>query len=135
MLAKILVVDDSELLHRMYDLVLNRYRMKGAVVVHAMNGQEALAKLAVHPDTELVILDINMPVMSGLEFLHHCRRENVFNDLIVIVISTEGSRDDTEAALNAAAVGYLTKPFAPNQLHDLIETVYAKGAARPTASV
>src|SRR5437870_3739920 len=91
MLTKILVVDDSELLHRMYDLVLARYRMKGCRVLHASNGREALAELAAHPDTDLVLLDINMPVMSGLEFLEYCKREKLFRDVDVIVISTEGS--------------------------------------------
>ena len=130
MLKKILVVDDSDLLHRMYDLVLSRYRQKGATVLHATNGQEALSQLAIHLDTDLVILDINMPVMSGLEFLQHCRRENLFHDIVVIVISTEGGEEDTLAALRSGAAGYLTKPFVLNALHDLIERVLAANAQR-----
>ena len=119
-LNKILAVDDSELLHRMYDLVLMRYSMKGTRILHAMNGHEAFKQLASNPDTDMVLLDINMPLMSGLEFLGKLRAQPVFDHVAVIVISTEGKEADARTALDAGAQGYLTKPFQPNGLHELI---------------
>lgn len=121
---KILVVEDSELLHRMYNVMCIRYMNHGAQVLHSYNGQEALAKLAQEPDVDLIILDINMPVMSGLEFLQHRQRVGIFQDIPVIIISTEGKEEDTLRGLKAGARGYLTKPFQANDFHRLIERVF-----------
>ena len=123
-LQKILIVEDSELLHRMYDVVFRQHRTNGGVLLHAFNGKEALEKLPQHPDVDLILLDINMPIMSGLQFLQHCQAQRVFRDIPVIVISTEGKHDDTLRALQAGARGYLTKPFKPAELHTLIDRVF-----------
>lgn len=129
-LNKVLVVEDSELLHRMYDLILMRYRHSGASVLHAYNGREALTVLADNPDTQLILLDINMPVMSGLEFLLHVKKERVFESIPVLIISTEGKEADTLRGLEAGARGYLTKPFQATDLHGLIDKVLLAGAAK-----
>lgn len=121
---KVLIVEDSELLHKMYDLILMRYRNQGAAVVHAFNGKEALVQLNDHPDTDLIILDINMPVMSGLEFLNHRNKTKVFTGIPVILVTTEGREEDTERGLKAGARAYLSKPFHPNDLHKLIEKIF-----------
>lgn len=122
-LKSVLVVEDSELLHRMYDLILVRYKTHGAQVSHAFNGQQALEMLAAKPQVDLILLDINMPVMSGLEFLLHCKRQRVFQEIPIIIISTEGKEQDTVRGLEAGARAYLTKPFQPNDLHALIAKV------------
>ncbi len=122
---KILIVEDSDLLHRMYELIFRRYRLEGCVLLHAYNGREGVDQLARNSDVELVILDINMPIMSGLEFLQTIKRDSAFRDLVVIIISTEGKEDDTLRGLEAGARGYLTKPFQPTDLHKLIERVFA----------
>lgn len=129
-MKKILVVEDSELLHRMYDLIFQRYRSGGTEVVHAYNGREALNRLAEQPDVDLIVLDINMPVMSGLEFLAHCRRESIFQGIPVIIVSTEGKEDDTLRGLQSGARAYITKPFKPPELHKLIEKVLESEDAR-----
>ncbi len=120
---KILIVEDSELLHRMYDLILMRYRKTGTAVVHAFNGREALGLLHGHPDTDLIILDINMPIMSGLEFLTHCKKEKVFQKIPVIIVSTEGKEEDTLRGLKAGAKGYVTKPFQATDLYKMIDRI------------
>lgn len=120
---KIMVVEDSELLHRMYDLILLRYIKDGTQIIHAYNGKEALESLSAHPDTDVIILDINMPVMSGLEFLNYRRQEDVFREIPVIIVSTEGKQDDTIRGLRAGAKGYVTKPFQASDLSSLIERV------------
>lgn len=128
-LKKVLVVEDSQLLHRMYDLLLLRFRYAEAAtkVLHAMNGREALTKLHDHPDVDLILLDINMPVMSGLEFLQYCRKEKVFQGIPVIIVSTEGKEQDTLLGLKAGAKGYLTKPFQAHELYELMERVCKHG--------
>ena len=73
MLRKILAVDDSALIHQMYKLFLSRY--KNCKLVSAMNGLEALDKLGQEEEIDLILLDINMPVMNGLEFLQRVQKE------------------------------------------------------------
>jgi two-component system chemotaxis response regulator CheY len=127
-LRKILIVEDSELLHRMYEVVFREHRFNGGLLLHAYHGQEALARLAQHPDVDLILLDINMPVMSGLQFLQHCRSERVFRDIPVVVISTEGKKEDTIRALQTGARGYVTKPFKPSDLHTIINRIFSASA-------
>jgi CheY-like chemotaxis protein len=124
MMKKILAVDDSELLHRMYDLILMRYRRQGAEVLHADDGREALDLLVRHSDISLILLDINMPIMGGLEFLTVAQARGLLTDVAVLIISTEGKQDDTLLGLRRGARGYLTKPFQPNDLYALIDQMF-----------
>ncbi len=120
-LKKILVVEDSQLLQKLYGLVLQRYRATGTEVLQAFNGREGLDKLGSNPDLDLIILDINMPVISGLEFLRLVKGDPRYASIPVIIASTEGKEEDTNRGLQAGAVGYFVKPFQPDHLHDLIE--------------
>ncbi|MEW6364617.1 MAG: response regulator [Acidobacteriota bacterium] len=120
---KILIVEDSPLHQKVYDLILGLYRRRGVVLLHASNGREGLAVLAANPDADLIILDINMPVMSGLEFLGHIRRERAFESIPVIICSTEGKDDDIRRGLRMGARGYIKKPFTHGELLDLIDRV------------
>jgi len=127
MLKKVLIVDDSALIHQMYKLVFMRYR--GCQLVSAMNGLEALDKLSQEDGIELVLLDINMPVMNGLQFLENVQKEGVHKNLPIIIVSTEGKEEDTLRGLGLGARGYVKKPFQPNELHALIEKIFAASAA------
>lgn len=120
---KILVVDDSELIHRMYEIVFWSQRPDGALLVHALNGKEALDLLPQHPDVDLILLDINMPIMSGLEFLAEWKKHEVFRSIPVVIVSSEGKQEDTVRALKNGARAYITKPFHPADLHRLIGKV------------
>ena len=120
MLRKILVVDDSALIHQMYRLVMSRYKCE---IVDAMNGQEALDVLAQHQDIQLILLDINMPVMNGVQFLEKTSQTGLPTKIPVIVISTEGREEDTIRGLKLGAKGYLKKPFNPTELYSLIEKI------------
>lgn len=120
MLKKVLVVDDSALIHQMYRLVLNRYKSE---IVDAMNGQEALDALAVHHDIHLILLDINMPVMNGVQFLEKAAATGIPGRIPVVIISTEGKEEDTIRGLKLGARGYLKKPFNPSDLYDLINKI------------
>ncbi len=123
-ISKILVVDDSQLIHSMYRLVLNRY--DGCRVVDAMNGLEALDVLSRENDFDLILLDINMPVMNGLQFMEKIKSEKLYRQIPIIVISTEGKEEDTLRALKLGAWGYVVKPFKPHVLYELIEKVKTK---------
>lgn len=92
-------------------------------LILAGNGLEALDKLAQEPDLELMIVDINMPQMDGLEFLSRARSELGADSIPAIVISTEAAPSDREAAKRAGANGYLQKPWKPADLLQKIEDV------------
>ena len=118
MLKKVLVVDDSALIHQMYKMALMRYK---CFIVSAKNGQSGLDQLAEHPDIDLVLLDINMPVMGGLEFLKKVKELGTYSNIPIVVVSTEGKEEDTKRGLEMGARGYVTKPIQIAALHALIE--------------
>ncbi len=123
-LKKILIVDDSQLIHSMYRLVLNRY--KSCKIVDAMNGLEALDVLSRESDFNFILLDINMPVMNGLQFMEKIKNENIYKHIPIIVISTEEKEEDTLRALQLGAAGYVVKPFKPHMLYELIEEILSR---------
>jgi DNA-binding response OmpR family regulator len=131
-LANILVVDDSELLHRMYDLVLMRYRQKGARIFHAHNGAEALTIIGAN-EIDLVLLDINMPVLNGLQTLAALGESGTLERLRVIMVSTEGRDAEVRSALSLGAIGYVTKPFSPANLHTIIDRTFETADALAAA--
>ena len=121
MLKKVLVVDDSALIHQMYKMVLMRYKCE---IIDALNGQEGLDKLAKNSDADLILLDINMPLMNGLEFIKKLKDLGKFNHIPIVIVSTEGKEEDTIRGLALGAKGYVKKPFQPSDLHALIEKLY-----------
>lgn len=121
MIQKVLVVEDSQLLHRMFDMVLSRG--PGFQVIHAMNGKEGLEKLAENPDVAVILLDINMPQMNGLEFLGKVQAEAQFKEIPVVIVSTEGKEEDILRGLKAGARAYIKKPFQASDLLQVIERV------------
>ena len=123
MKKKILVVDDALLLHKMYDLALKSYARCVVEPHFASSAAEAMARLAEHPDMALVLLDVNMPATTGLECLDQLRREPALSAIPVVLQSTEDRLADIQRGLAAGARGYLTKPFSPAQLHQLLDTL------------
>lgn len=131
-LNKILIVDDSQLIHSMYRIVLNRYN--GCSIKDAMNGLEALDILSREQNFDIILLDINMPVMNGLQFMEKIKKENIYKHIPIIVVSTEGKEEDTLRALKLGASGYVVKPFKPQVLYDLVDKVIAKKSPFMTAT-
>ena len=113
--SKVLVVDDSDLMHRMYDVML-----RGIPLVHARDGQEALDRLVEHPDVDLLLLDINMPRMNGFELLTELAQRSLLPGLPVIVVTTEGRDQDAERGLSLGAAAYLKKPFRGEEVRAAI---------------
>jgi two-component system chemotaxis response regulator CheY len=131
MIKKIMVVDDSALIHQMYRLVMSRYN---CTILDAMNGQEAHDLLAANSDIDLILLDINMPVMNGVQFLEKAAPLNIAARIPIIVISTEGKEADTIRGLKLGARGYLTKPFHPAALHEMIDKIFKNDSSKLAAA-
>jgi two-component system, chemotaxis family, chemotaxis protein CheY len=118
MLKKILVIDDSAIIHQMYRMVLTRYKCQ---VVAAHDGQDGLDRLAKNADVDLILVDVNMPILNGLEFIRKVKEAGTFEHIPIIIVSTEGKDEDTRKGLALGAKAYLKKPFQPSDLHTLIE--------------
>lgn len=121
MSQKILVVDDSTFVHSMYDMVLRCF--DGCEILHAMNGREALDVLGESPDCSVIILDVNMPEMNGLEFIANYKNSGLQVQAPIIIVSTEGTDEDTQRGLEAGATAYLKKPFQPSDLKSMVGKV------------
>ncbi len=108
----------------MYKMVLMRYKCS---IINAMNGQDGIDKLAKNPDANLILLDINMPMMNGLEFIRKVKELGKYDHIPIVIVSTEGKEEDTMRGLALGAKGYVKKPFQPSDLHALIEKLYPSG--------
>ena len=111
-MSQILVVDDSQTIRRMVKASLLPLTMP---FIEAASGLEAIEQLAVG-DIKLMVLDLNMPDMHGLEVLGFVRAHKKFHQLPVIVLTTRDDQNSRNAALQAGATIYLTKPFTPQSL-------------------
>jgi len=110
---KILVVDDSSTIRQQINFVLSQ---GGFEVVEAQDGKDGLAKLKGNPGISMVISDVNMPVMGGLEMVELMRKDPANANLPVIILTTEGTAALIERGKAAGAKGWLVKPFRPEQL-------------------
>lgn len=81
-----------------------------------MDGREGYAILVSEPDISLIFLDINMPIMNGLEFLKKRQAEKVRLNVPVVLVTTESTEQDKARGLSAGADDYLCKPFSPEDL-------------------
>jgi two-component system chemotaxis response regulator CheY len=112
-LAKILIVDDSSTIRKMVRASLRS--LHELEFVEAANGLEAIEQVALGP-IGLIILDLNMPDMHGVDVLKFVRRHQGCRDVPVIVLTTRGDDESRDAAVAAGASHYLTKPFVPQVL-------------------
>ena len=107
----VLVVDDSVTMRRMIMAALRDVREVS--FDQAGSGLEAIERITVAP-VDLVILDLNMPDVHGLEVLRFVRGHERFHALPVVILTTRGDNESREAALRDGATLYLTKPFTPS---------------------
>src|SRR5687767_1175305 len=113
-MAHLLIVDDSPTIRRMVKVALAPLAMD---VVEAASGLEAIEQLAVAP-ISLVVLDLNMPDMHGLEVLGFVRANQKFHNIPNIALATRDDAQSGDGAKHAGATRYLTKPFKPRGLLD-----------------
>jgi two-component system, chemotaxis family, chemotaxis protein CheY len=125
-----LVVDDSKLHQKMYKVVFSQGGLAGSTVYQAANGREGYALLAAHPELTLVLLDLNMPEMNGLELLERRRAEKLHPHIPIVLVTTEGTPDDEARGRAAGAWDYLRKPFQPADVQRLVERVLQHGTSR-----
>ena len=108
-----LVVEDSPMMRQL--LVFALARIKKLHVTEAEDGVDGLRKLA-NGKFDLVITDINMPIMDGLKLVKRIRSDEVHKDVPIIIITTEGSTEDRQRALALGANAYITKPIQAPQV-------------------
>jgi two-component system, chemotaxis family, chemotaxis protein CheY len=125
---KILIVEDSPTMTQMYRMVLGS--RPGTELVFARNGVEGLDRLAQEASLDLMIVDVNMPQMDGLEFLRRARTELGAGNVPAIVISTESEESDLRAAQEAGASAYLKKPWTPDELLHALDRLSPRAAPR-----
>jgi two-component system, chemotaxis family, chemotaxis protein CheY len=111
MSTKILIVDDSQMVRLQVGRALTG---AGFVVVEAVDGADALDKLKENPDTALIVCDVNMPRMNGIDFLE--RKNEQGNGVPVVMLTTEGQPELIKKAKALGAKGWVMKPFKPDSL-------------------
>jgi two-component system, chemotaxis family, chemotaxis protein CheY len=112
-MTRILIVDDSPTIRRMVRAALNG--LAGLTFREAGTGLDAIESLVVAP-VDLIVLDLNMPDMHGLEVLKFVRGQEAFKTLPIVVLTTRGDEPSRQAALASGATLFLTKPFSPHAL-------------------
>lgn len=118
MSKKILVVDDSA---TVVMSVRNNLEIAGYAVESASNGQEALNKLKANYKPDLIITDINMPIMTGLEFLEQARKLPSCRFIPILIMTTESNTERKTDAKKFGATGYLVKPCGGTDLLNVIK--------------
>jgi two-component system chemotaxis response regulator CheY len=115
---KVLIVDDSVVMRR---IMMNALSQSGITdVEQAKDGNEGVAK-AMEDTFDLVLMDWNMPIMDGYDALVKIREDEQFNDVQVLMATSEGIQEDISRATKAGANGYMVKPFTLQQLADKIK--------------
>ena len=113
---KVLIVEDSPTMRQLIAFALKRIR--GIKIVEANDGVDGLKKLS-SDKFDLILSDINMPIMDGLKLVSLVRRDPNFKDVPIVIITTEGASEDRERALALGANDYITKPIQTTQILDV----------------
>ncbi len=108
-----LVVEDSPTMRQLIVFALSR--IKVLKVVEADDGVDALKKLS-QQHFDILITDINMPMMDGLKLVSMVRKDEVHKEIPIIIITTEGAQEDRQRALSLGANAYITKPIQAPQV-------------------
>jgi two-component system, chemotaxis family, chemotaxis protein CheY len=108
-MTTVLIVDDSPTIRRMVRVSLEG--LPGLTFREARTGLEAIESLVVAP-ADLIVLDLNMPDMHGLDVLKFVRAQSSFTSLPIVVLTTRGDETSRHAAMTAGATSFLTKPFS-----------------------
>jgi two-component system, chemotaxis family, chemotaxis protein CheY len=120
-----LIVDDSSVMRKIVERSLRQAGIDLEKVVEAGNGAEALGALRENK-VDLILCDINMPVMDGLEFVRQMGTVENGKGVPVVMITTEGSESHVVEALSNGARGYIRKPFTPDQVKEHVVPLLGK---------
>lgn len=130
MATKVMVVDDSRTVRQQVGMVL---RGAGYDVIEAADGLEGAQKISETPDLALVICDVNMPKMTGLEMLVLVKKDSRNTQLTVLMLTTEGQPALIQRAKAAGARGWIVKPFKPELLLATVKKLTGDPVAAPLA--
>ncbi|MCP4268121.1 MAG: response regulator [Candidatus Brocadiaceae bacterium] len=119
-MTKVLLVDDSAVMRKIIQRNIKETGMIVDEFIEAGDGTQALDKVNADGDLDLILLDWNMPNMSGIEFVKTLRSLNLAKRIPVVMVTTEGSEAKVTEAKESGADGYLTKPFTADQLRDTL---------------
>jgi two-component system chemotaxis response regulator CheY len=122
MSIRALIIDDSSVMRKIVDRSLRQAGIDLSKVFEAGNGAEALAVLQDNL-VDLILCDINMPVMDGLEFIKQLPGMANAKGVPIVMITTEGSESHVVDALSHGARGYIRKPFTPEQVKEHVVPV------------
>jgi len=117
MTAKLLIVDDAETIRSFESMILEN---SGYQIAHAKNGAEALLAMR-DQSADLVLLDIEMPIMDGIECCHQIKQDKRFKDVKVIIVTTRSEYSKISEAFAAGADDYIVKPIDPKELREKVE--------------
>ncbi len=115
-----LIVDDSTSMRQMVGFSL---KQAGFDVFECINGQEALTALQKNGGVDVIITDLNMPVMDGITFIRNARSLESTRFTPILMLTTESGEEPKAQAKAAGATGWITKPFRPTQLLAVIDKV------------
>jgi two-component system chemotaxis response regulator CheY len=119
MMRTALIVDDSTSVRQMVSYTL---RQAGFAVLEGCNGSDALEKLG-EQRVNLIITDLNMPVMDGIEFIRHLRAKPNSRYTPVLMLTTESQVEKKQEGKSAGATGWIVKPFHPERLLEVVAKV------------
>lgn len=122
-MSNIMVVEDSPTMRQLITFTLRR--LSDCSVVEAVNGMDALNKLS-SGSFDLILADINMPVMDGLKLIGLLRADPKHKEIPIIIITTEGAEEDRKKAMDIGANAYLTKPIQTHQLLKRVSELLGK---------
>ena len=125
----LLVIDDEPFIGRIVRLEFEHGPYRVSV---ASDGDEGLAFLRAHPDVDLVLLDVNMPIRSGLDVLEEARADPALGKVSFVVLTAAGQSAYAERARALGAAAFLTKPFSPKKLARRVAMILGEGSDDPS---
>jgi two-component system chemotaxis response regulator CheY len=123
-MVSILIIDDSNMLRDMLKHTLNDGGYSD--ITEAKDGEDGLKK-ANMKKFDLIITDINMPKINGLEFIKKLRLDNTYSKIPILILTTERGDNIKQDAKNVGATGWIDKPFLPDQLLEAVRLVLERG--------
>lgn len=122
---RFLVVEDSPTMRQLISFSLKRF--KGCKIVEAVDGVDALKKLQTE-EVDMILTDINMPVMDGLKLVSLVRQNPKTKEMPIIIITTEGAQEDRDRGIALGANAYISKPIQSSHLLKIIADILDKKA-------
>lgn len=130
--VRVLIADDSATTRQMLQAAVEALAEEQGYGAHVDTAESGLAALRLLPGGkyDLILTDINMPEVHGLELIRFVRQHPVQKDTPILVVSTQGTERDREKALQLGATGYVVKPVQMDALRTACGPLWPKGAAR-----